>query len=56
MITIYSGDNYLQWRKIVEIKLIGHGEERNLYTDPPSFKMNEWKIEDVALLVSCLNI
>jgi len=27
-----NGDNYLQWRKIVEINLIGHGKKSHLYT------------------------
>ena len=27
-----NGDNYLQWRKIVEINLTGRGKKSHLYT------------------------
>lgn len=31
-----NGNNYLQWRKIVDINLIGRGKKHHLYLDPPS--------------------
>lgn len=36
-----NGDNYIKWRKIVEIYLIGHEKKCHLYSDlPSSEKMN----------------
>ena len=38
-----NGDNYLQWKKIVEINFTGHRKKSYLYTDPPSSKTDKWQ-------------
>ena len=51
-----NGDNYLKWRKITEINLIGHENKSYLYMDPPISKMDKWELEDAALFGQLLNI
>ena len=36
-----NGDNYLQWRKIVEINVTDRGKKSHLYTNPPCSKTDE---------------
>ena len=51
-----NGDNYLQWKRIVEINLTDCEKNSHLYTDPPSFKTDEWERDDDALFSQLLNI
>jgi len=51
-----NGNDYLQWRKIIEINLTGRGKKSHLYTDHPSSKIDEWEREDATLFGQLLNI
>ena len=48
-------ENYLQWRKIVEIRVKGRGKKRYLAEGPLESITDEWERDDAQLFSQILN-
>ena len=53
--SVVDGENYLQWRKIVEVHVKRRGKKRYLTEPPPEAMIDEWEIEDTQLFSQIMN-
>ena len=50
-----DGENYLQWRKIVEVHMRGRGKKRYLTEPSPESMIDEWEGKNAQLFSLILN-
>jgi len=52
----FDENNYLQWKRVIEIYVAGEGKTSHLLVDPPTLVTDAWTLDDNILLHQILTM